>query len=199
MASDGEALWDDLSVDFLIRATEAHANAKTLTAPKVTVINGEQATIYVTTEINYISDVTFESDTDTGGTTSTTTLTFNNEIDQITSGITMNVTPTVTADKKYVILSINTNLRDVDLTGLQGETTGIVNGVEVTKYFDLPKQQNTNINTRVTIPDMGTVLLGGLTLTAKEKSSTVFRFSARFRFSRGSSLTGAMSRTSRYS
>ena len=160
---------DDLSVDFLIRATEAHANAKTLTAPKVTVINGENAYINVTTEINYISDVEFESDTSTGGTTSSTNASFTNEIETITSGIRMNVTPTVTADKKYVILSINTYLTDVDLDGLQGETTGVIGGETVTKNFYLPKQQITTINTRVTVPDMGTILLGGLTLTAERE------------------------------
>ncbi|MHC4524883.1 MAG: hypothetical protein ACYSU8_05030, partial [Planctomycetota bacterium] len=37
-----EAL-DDLQVEFLLRATEAHSNSKQLSAPKATVLNGEKA------------------------------------------------------------------------------------------------------------------------------------------------------------
>ena len=163
---------DDLAVDFLVRATETHANAKTLTAPKITVINGEQGSINVTSETNYVGNISLESNSsavpgigqvDTGQN-------FVNEIESITTGITMMVSPTITADKKYVILSINTNLSDVSFGGLSGTARGYNSaGTEIKQSFSLPKSQTTSINTRVTVPDMGTILLGGLTLTAERQ------------------------------
>jgi general secretion pathway protein D len=37
---------------------------------------------------------------------------------------------------------------------------------------DLPTQQITSIQTRVSVPDRGTVLLGGLTLTAEKEAES---------------------------
>jgi type II secretory pathway component GspD/PulD (secretin) len=41
---------DDLQVEFLLRATQSHSNAKQLQAPKVMVLNGESATMTVLTQ-----------------------------------------------------------------------------------------------------------------------------------------------------
>ena len=54
-----------------------------------------------------------------------------------------------------------------------GENEGVVQGLlgdqVIENFFDLPELQNTNLMTRVTVPDQGTVLLGGLTLTAEKE------------------------------
>ena len=163
---------DDLSVDLLVRATEGHSNAKTLTAPKITVINGEMGMINVTSETSFVESINFESAqaTVSGVDSPVRTLArFEPEIGTTETGIVMMVAPTLTADKKYVILSINTELSDVNFGGLTATTWGEINGTQVSQSFPLPKTQNTTIQTRVTVPDMGTVLLGGLTLTAERQ------------------------------
>ena len=159
---------DDLEVDFLIRATQAHSNAKTLTAPKVTVLSGEPANISVTKQRNYISSASVETTAVAAGDNLTRDIDqVNVDIAQLDTGIQMNVTPVITSDKKYVILRISAILND-ELDNAGGTIPGVIDGVARDIDFELPLTETTNIQTRVTVPDMGTVLLGGLTLTAEK-------------------------------
>ena len=48
---------DDFQVNFLIRATQASFNSTTLTAPRVTVFNGQQAFVVVAQQQAYVSDL----------------------------------------------------------------------------------------------------------------------------------------------
>lgn len=169
---NGGALLDDLTVNFVLRATQMHANSRVLTAPKATVLNGESASLSIQQQRNYVSNVGFNSETvQTGIDTPITTVAYwTTDIDQITTGINLSITPTITADKKYVILMVITSLDD-QLSGGENEgmVQGLLSGEVVTNYFDLPELQNTRLRTRVTIPDQGTVLLGGLTLSAEKE------------------------------
>jgi type II secretory pathway component GspD/PulD (secretin) len=81
----------------------------------------------------------------------------------------MYVTPTITSDKKYVLLNISANHSD-ELTNAGATSTTILpDGREMTTSFELPLTETTDINTRVLIPDQGTVILGGLTLTSEKE------------------------------
>ena len=171
--SYGGAL-DDLAVTFLVQATNAHANARTLTAPKLTVISGESATISVMNQRDYISNASVAASsevTDTGGGTIVAPSSYiDHEISSIDSGIQMMIVPTITADKKYVILSINTTLSDVQFaSGLTDTTVAVIDGQPVKLNFEVPSQEQTQIETRIIVPDKGTVLLGGLTLSALQE------------------------------
>ncbi|MBN1817698.1 MAG: hypothetical protein JW828_10075, partial [Sedimentisphaerales bacterium] len=157
---------DDLQVDFIIRATQMHSNSKTLTAPKATVMNGESTMISVNTVTNYKSDSEIESETITTTGTDRTFTYWTHEIDQISDGINMMVTPVITADKKYVILNIETMLNDVTFTQDTVQAVDPGTGTLLTDTYDLPVNQISQITTRVMVPDQGTVLLGGLTITA---------------------------------
>jgi len=164
---------DDLAVTFLVQATSAHANARTLTAPKLTVISGESGNISVMNQRDYISDISVassssistEGDNIVGGNSY-----IDPEISSIDSGIQMMITPTITMDKKYVILSINTSLSDVRFnTGLADTTVAFVDGEPIRMSFDLPEEESTSLQTRIIVPDKGTILLGGLTLSALQE------------------------------
>ena len=172
LSYDGGALLDDLTVNFVLRATQMHANSKILTAPKAMVLNGESASLSITQTRNYISNVEFNSEVvQTGIDTPITTVAYwDIEPSQITTGVTLSITPTITADKKYVLLYIMTFLNDL-LSGGEGEgvVQGLVGSDLVSNTFDLPVTQSTSLMTRVTVPDQGTVLLGGLTLTAERE------------------------------
>ena len=94
---------DDLQVSFLIRATLAHAESKVLNAPKVTVLSGESAAIRVETEWTYIADYEFEDITQ-AGLEAPTRVIADPQPETILDGVVLNVTPTISADKKYVLL-----------------------------------------------------------------------------------------------
>ncbi len=161
---------DDLQVNFMIRATQIHANSSMLTAPKLMVMSGESATVSVQKETYYKSNSELTTDTVTSGLGAVTSVSYwAHETDSLNTGIRMQITPTITSDKKYVLLNINTSLNDS--LGFATETAiGIAPewGV-VEDTYQLPRTQQTTIQTRVSIPDQGTVMLGGLTLAAENE------------------------------
>ena len=109
----GDIFIDDLQVEFIIRATQAHRDSIILTAPKITVLSGESAVISVTT---YQTDCSATcrwsgkyfrvvSGVSGQGTTQPQYL-------PITSGPQLTVTPTITQDKKHVLLNITAMVQD---------------------------------------------------------------------------------------
>jgi len=158
-------LLDNLQVSFFLNAVQAHRDAKTLTSPRVTVLNGEKAYISVTKDTAYISNYTF-----TDITTGTTTLggTIVRTVASPTTtvaggGVVLNVTPIISDDKKYVILTISTNYTKATLAA------SFVYGTSTTQQYpiSLPTFEISQIETRVNVPDQGTLLIGGQKLGAE--------------------------------
>jgi len=158
---------DDLLVDFVIRATQMYQNSRQLTAPKAVVLNGESATMEVVKQTRLETNKELVTDTSTTDSVSQTYAYWQTELEDFMSGVTMSITPVITADKKYVVLRIVTYLIDLN-TDQTGTAIGIVPGSAepITNTYTLPVQQMSSIKTRVSVPDRGTVMLGGLTLTA---------------------------------
>jgi type II secretory pathway component GspD/PulD (secretin)/tetratricopeptide (TPR) repeat protein len=162
------SILDDLQVSFLIRATQAHKDSRALTAPKVSVLSGESATMRVQRTIRYAlqPDITTR-DRDTGSGYSSRSSMYQN-YGEIPTGTLLNITPTITADKKHVLLNIVTELRDflgfedteIEVPNLEGTTA------EPLRYtVTLPQTEISRVQTRVTVPDGGTLLLGGQKVT----------------------------------
>ena len=166
--------FDDLFVDFIIRATQSHRNSRTLTAPKAVVMNGESASLSVDTETRIVSGTSLVTESVGTGDVPLLTTYWDRTLEGVNTGIQMSITPTITADKKYVLLLINANLTDLLAVSTQQVTAVGPNNELLTDQFTLPTTQNSSIQTRVNVPDRGTVMLGGLTLTAEtERESGV--------------------------
>ena len=157
------SILDDLQANFLIRATQAHTDSKVLNAPKVTVLNGESASIAVETEFVYISNWSVQT-TAAAGTTIAGNLVWTTATPTpayTTDGVVLNITPTISADKKHVLLRITTSfaqLKQPIRTVLVGQTTG----ANPQPYnVELPERQIAQVQTRVSVPDRGTLLIGG--------------------------------------
>ncbi len=173
----GNLLLDDLAVHFLLRATQAHRDAKALTAPKVSVLSGESATFRVQRYRRYPYEI--EPDIEDIGEFGDFRWTIDYEEGYVVSGTLLNITPTIMHDKKHVLLNIVTELRDFlgwqpfdiqvpILGGGQGAAEGNVYTIL------LPETEISRVETRVSVPDGGTLLLGGQKLTAEvEKESGV--------------------------
>ena len=81
----------------------------------------------------------------------------------------MSVTPTI-LDKKYILLRISTYLLDVDIGTPEDVTVGFdQTGEAIVRDIFFPATETNSIQTRVSVPDQGTVLLGGQTLTASRQ------------------------------
>jgi tetratricopeptide (TPR) repeat protein len=161
---------DSLTVNFILRAVQGHTDAKTLTAPKVTVLSGESATFWVTNDVSYALPPTSQYSTSSGaysgGGVQTGAITQN--IGYIQVGTLLNITPTIAPDKKYVLLNIITELQDL----LRMRTHTVEGPVgaqgEVVQYqVTVPETETSQVMTRVSVPDSGTLLLGGQKISAE--------------------------------
>ncbi len=159
---------DDFEANFIIRATQAHRNAKTLTAPKAMVLNGESATMQVYTDQRLKTGSELNSETTTTQGIVNTVYWWDTELEDISTGVRLVITPVITADKKYVLLRITATLEELLSTAI-GKSIGIVGDGTVEDEYILPTTQTSSVQTRVTVPDQGTVLMGGLTLTAENQ------------------------------
>jgi len=160
------SLLDDLAVSFFLKATQAHRDAKMLTAPRITVLSGESAYIRVAKETAYVSDYEF-TDITTGGLTPVVRIVANATVETVTGGVVLNVTPTITADKKYVILQISTNYTKADLLLFNVPSTGAGGTAGTLFPIQLPALEVSEVQTRVSVPDGGTLLIGGQKLAAE--------------------------------
>jgi general secretion pathway protein D len=153
---------DPLRVSFLLRATQAHRDSLTLTAPKVTVLSGESATLQMQKFLRYAGEIDISIDElgDWGN--------FMYAIDYedriIITGTLLNITPIIMHDKKNVLLNIvaqQSNFLGMNDTTIQLPVLGggIVGGDSYT--VPLPETEVSQIQTRVSVPDGGTLLLGG--------------------------------------
>lgn len=148
---------DNLQVDFLIRATQANARSSIVQSPRLLMFNGQRANISVGRTQQYVSSVTPQL---AEGVASVTPV-----INSAFSGTSLDVEGTISADRKYVTLTVQTQqLRDPRFSRFEVQRqSGNSPGIFVT----LLDQETADINTTVSIPDGGTVLLGGLKLAGE--------------------------------
>ena len=159
---------DDVQVDFLVRATQADRRSTQLTAPRLTLTNGQLANIYVATQVAYIGDLQpVVSDSAVG---------FDPEIDVATEGVTLLVRGTISSDRRYVTMNVDAGLAQID--GFASEqVTAVAGGALVTSadtqsFIQLPTVTVTRVRTTVTVPDEGTLLLGGQRLVSEFEVET---------------------------
>jgi type II secretory pathway component GspD/PulD (secretin)/tetratricopeptide (TPR) repeat protein len=163
---------DNIQLDFLIRATEADRRSTILTAPRVVLRNTQSARVEVQTLTAYVSNVTpvVASGVATGGA----------QIGLIPTGSTLWVQAAVSSDLKYVLLDLEPyTTRLVSLVSFQpvtgiaagggtgGATVGGGGGGVSTFNIQLPIQELTAVVTQVSVPDGGTLLMGGQKLVGE--------------------------------
>lgn len=156
---------DDIQVDFMVKATQADRRTVSLTAPRLTFTNGQISNIYVATQVSFVSDLT--------PITSESAAAFDPQPNAVVEGVVMQVDGTVSADRKYVTMNVDAAVSRVDsITNLP--VTAIAGGQLVQSgatqsFIQLPQVTVTRVRTTVTVPDQGTLLLGGQRLTTEQE------------------------------
>ena len=163
----GAAFIDDISVNLLVEATLANQNSISLTAPRVTFFNGQRAYVTVASQLSFISEV--EAVPDTGG--------FNLTLSVVVTGVVLDVEGTISADRRYVTMTLRpslANLADLrtipqtsvtQLTDTDGNAVGLP--FVSTVNIEAPELEITTVNTTVSVPDRGTLLVGGQRLVGE--------------------------------
>ncbi len=151
---------DDIQVDFLVRATEADQRSVTLTAPRITFTNGQQGQIQIITQLNYIGDLE--------PVVGDSSVAFDPEIETAYEGVYLTIFGWVSADRRYVTMQLDIAQQTVSFQPVVEFGGGAAGGGEgggdpATAFgiVQLPQATQTRIQTQVTVPDEGTLLLGG--------------------------------------
>lgn len=163
---------DDIQVDFLVEATQADRRSVILTAPRVTFTNGQRSFITVATQQTFVSDLTPVTSDGSGA--------FDPQVGVVSEGVLLDIEGVVSSDRRYVTLNVRTAISEVEFgedrtvqgaagggggTNLGGGT--VTNNSTFVGTFQIPIVTTTQINTTVTVPDQGTVLLGGQRLVTE--------------------------------
>ncbi|MEZ6234070.1 MAG: hypothetical protein R3B68_07765 [Phycisphaerales bacterium] len=155
---------DDIQVDFLVTATQADRRSVSLNAPRLTFTNGQRSNIYVATQVSFVSDLQ--------PIVSNSAVGFDPQINVISEGVVLDVEGTVTGGRRYVTLNITTSVsqlarpfRTQSVTAVAGGQ--LVNSADTQSFIELPEATVTSVSTTVTVPDQGTILIGGQRLVSE--------------------------------
>jgi type II secretory pathway component GspD/PulD (secretin) len=154
---------DDIQVNFLIEATQAHSATRSLAAPRLTLYNGQRAYVTVATQQAYVADLT--------PVVAENAIAFNPVIGFVASGSVLDVEATVSADRRYVRLTVRPQVMAVNSFGRYAITTATTdaagNPLTGTGFIQLPNVTVQRLETTVDVPDGGTLLLGGQRLSGE--------------------------------
>jgi type II secretory pathway component GspD/PulD (secretin)/tetratricopeptide (TPR) repeat protein len=166
-ATFGIAFLSDLEVYLFLTAAQGDTRTNILQAPKVTTFNGAAASIVNNETIWYVASLTPIIGPGSVG--------FLPQPQPFPNGVSLFVTPVVSADRRYVRMTLSPIF-----TALEGFTTisvpaavggsGLGGGsASINATIQLPQNTLTTVSTTVTVPDGGTVLLGGVKRLNEER------------------------------
>lgn len=147
---------DNIQVDFMLRATQADSRTTVLTAPRLVVFNGGSAWVAVTIQQNFVSQL---NPVVAQGAVAQAPVT-----QVIDAGASLFVRGTVTIDRRYVMLLLApgiTRLLDLQTFAFSGGTGALA------AFVQLPTLSAQRIQTMVSVPDGGTLLIGGQKLASE--------------------------------
>jgi type II secretory pathway component GspD/PulD (secretin) len=162
----GLAFLSDIQVFMFMEAAQGDRRTNIMQAPKITVFNGQTANITVGDELYFLTSI--------DAINANGQLVFQPTQTPAFYGVAMVVTPVVSADRRFVRLNLNPNLRNlvsatVPLLPVQQQVPQLFfdnisppQPVLFQNFFQQPGGATISLNTTVVVPDGGTVLMGGL-------------------------------------
>jgi type II secretory pathway component GspD/PulD (secretin) len=144
-------LTDQFQLQAILEAVKKKQRARMVSSPRVTVFNGQRAHLLSINQRAYIQDVEVNQ---TG-----VIPVLNPVIGVLNTGSILDVRPTVSYDRKYVMLEVRPTL--AQQTGTRNSIVTLAGG-NTSIPIELPTIVVQKIRTSVTVPDGGTVLIGGM-------------------------------------
>lgn len=144
-------LTDQFRLQAVLEAVKKKQRAKQVSSPRVTVFNGQRAHLLSVNQRAYIQDVEVNQ---TG-----VIPVLNPVISILNTGSILDVRPTVSYDRKYVMMEVRPT--QALQTGTRSSVVTLA-GANTSIPIELPTIVIQRIRTSVTVPDGGTVLIGGI-------------------------------------
>lgn len=156
---------DDAQAEMILRAVEKSTRSTVVVAPKITVYNHERANVTVLNQVSYIQDFDVEI--------AQAAQIGDPIVQTLRDGVILDVTPIVSADRKYVTLELRPTVALLQRP-IRTFPTTLGNGPPV--IIQLPELQIQRVRTTVTMPDGGILLLGGLKFFEEERQTSSVPF-----------------------
>ncbi len=190
----GFAILSDIEVFFLLQAAKGDTRANTTQAPTVTMFNGQSATVFSGAQVPFVTSITPVVGDFAAAQQPIITI--------LPEGTQLNVQAVASADRRFVRMTLvpffsqissveeftfdgsrtvrqggGTTLEGI-LDAIAGTDSALADGeleiVDSGTTVQLPVFENTTVQTTVSVPDGGTVLLGGIkTLTESRVESGI--------------------------
>jgi len=171
----GLAFLSDIQVFLFLEAVQGDSRTNVMQAPKLTLFNGQTATLNVADQQFFITDAEVIP-------LQNGNLTFQPVVQQFAFGVNLTIQAVISADRRYVRLSLGPTL--TNLTPAPVQLFPIVvplfpfpqgqndpnSPVTFTQFIQQPVFTTVQVQTTVAVPDGGTVLLGGLKRLSEARS-----------------------------
>jgi len=139
---------NDWQVNALLHAVLKRRKGTLLVAPRLTCFNTQRANFQAVTNYNYVRSITSDNEP---------------EIGNVPDGIVYDVQPFVSADRRYITLVLQPQMRTLHTPITTFQFIRPVPGfIGPERFVQVPEVELKSIATTVTIPDGGSLLVGGL-------------------------------------
>ena len=166
---------DDVQVNMMIEATKADRKSRLLSSPRITLLNGQRSYVSVAEQQAFVSGLQPIVSNNTSAVAPI--------IEYAPSGTMLDVAAWVTHDRRYVKMMLRpqvVNLLEiafstvsvsagVGLSGSDGQGGSSTTMLGAGATLGLPRMRLEQLETAVSVPDGGTILLGGQKLSANVK------------------------------
>lgn len=148
---------DDTEIEAILLAVSKRERVEQINAPNLLLSNTQRAHLTVTHQVSYVRDFDVEI--------AQAAAVANPVVSMVSDGIVLDVHPVVSADRRFITMELRPTLAQLEQP-IPTYTTTLGVGQEIT--IQLPHLQVQRIRTTVTIPDGGTLMLGGMKMANKQ-------------------------------
>lgn len=150
---------DDTEVEAILRAVKKSERVNSIDAPSLLIANNQRASISVINQVSYIKDFDVEI--------AQAAQIADPIVDVISDGVILDVKPVVSSDRLFVTLELRPTVSQL-VRPIQERNVSFAIGNS--GRLQLPELEVQRVRTTVTVPDGGTLLLGGMKI-AQERNT----------------------------
>jgi len=154
---------DEIELNMVLQAVRKKYRSNQLNAPRLTVFNTQRANVTIISQYAYIQDFDVE--------VATAAVIADPLVGTVQDGVILDVRPIISSDRKYITLELQPTVAElIELVPFKTHLASSGAGGGGTVTIQAPNLRLSRIKTNVTIPDGGTILLGGLIKATKQDS-----------------------------
>lgn len=151
------ALLGDTEIEVILRAVQKEERSEQIVSPRLLVYNNTRAHMQALRHTSYINDFEVEI--------AQSAAVANPSVAVVRDGVVLDVRPVVSADRRFITMELRPSILTLTLP-IPTFTTTLGAGLPVS--IQQPSVQLQRVRTTVTLPDGGTVLLGGTKVATRQ-------------------------------